>query len=136
MDNLFKLPNGIRHDWILDPIGHYKMTKEFEDSGYPSMRAGILEYCGVLPYYIQYGEESAREQMRAGYLSTAGYEPFDMMGLPTTGSIDEYGVYEYPGDEPLFPLATLPREIDSVHIYPYGLVGIVEEEGTFIYRMD
>jgi len=46
-------------------------------------------------------------------------------------------VYQSPSDPDLFPLAEMMSEDSTVLQYPYGIISIVDADGsTFITRMD
>ncbi len=55
----------------------------------------------------------------------------------TDTKIKDDGTWKYPGDPDLFPILKLKRGNETLYQYNYGLVAIVQEDGSsFCTRMD
>lgn len=106
---------------ILDPLN------KFPDI----LPTRLVESLGILPMWIDSDDErTARQQFEAKY----EFGVHEMRG----GTIDENGVYQYPEDPPLYPLATMQHLDDIIHFYQYAIVGIVNQTTgeTFMTRLD
>lgn len=52
-------------------------------------------------------------------------------------TITEDGIYKFPGDQDLHPILVMKRGTETFYQYEYGLVAIVQEDGTsYATRMD
>jgi len=53
------------------------------------------------------------------------------------GIVDENGIYKFPGDPELYPLIKLTRNDEILYQYIFGMVSIVQEDGSsYVTRMD
>ena len=110
-----------------------QMLFELNPTGYfndvPKDR--IIEALGILvPWAMRDPDEPVREVFDKMY----SFGLFEMTG----GEIDDKGVYRYPEDPDLHPLAVLKRmNGETVYFYQYAMVGVVQPNGdTFVTRMD
>ena len=111
---------------ILDPVGEFK---EFE-ANY------IMESLGFLPDWVineEYFDKDLRTALDEQYCC----------GLYDTkfASIDSNGTYKYKdndGEDPdLYPMIKIVRGNETFYQYKYGLIGIVQKDGSsFCGRMD
>ena len=89
----------------------------------------IEEICGLPLYWARTWDGSGllTDHLEASY----GFPLYAMTG----GRLVE-GVYKYPGDPDLYPLVTLELHGCTYHQYDYGIVAVVTEDSTSIFRMD
>jgi hypothetical protein len=107
--------NGIA--WKLDPNNFYQGMKSVE----------IVDHLGLIPHFVH--REDTRhpvEQLTERY----GFGPLTHM---SGGILTEDGVYRYPEDPDLYPLAEARVNQETVRVYPYGIVAVGP---AFITRMD
>lgn len=93
----------------------------------------LMDLCGfLLPWAVEVQEE---EDLVKGLANSYGFG--DLMPM-TGGVVKEDGVYSFPQDPDLMPIATIEREQETMYIYFYGIVSIVykDERPTFVTRMD
>jgi len=110
----------------LDPLNKYNYM---EDSD-------ILEYLGVIPQWLQDYHNAPPEMTLWDYLSGCYGFPMNPM---TGGEVTETGMYKYPDDPDLSPLANIMlAEGATVLQYQYGMVAIREAAGGdwTMVRMD
>ena len=93
----------------------------------------LMDMLGILPLWLIEGlknDESAQHAIVSRY----DFGNPEMKG----GVINEAGVYQYPQDEPLHPIATVTTQHTTVLFYPYAMVGFVDNKsgGSLMYRMD
>ena len=91
----------------------------------------IIETIGVLPFWLSEGLE---EGETAEHALLSRYEYAN--GAMTGGTIDKEGVYTYPSDPDLYPLAKVVTETGTIYFYEYAMVSIVTDDKTTTYRMD
>lgn len=93
--------------------------------------AYINESLGLIPMFLanREKEETVKEALTLGY----GFgELFEMKH----GTIHKY-IYKYEDDPDLYPLAKMTSGDTVVLQYKYGIVAILEKDGTtFVTRMD
>ena len=116
--------NGVM--WVHDPLGVFE-----------SEQAEIRNYCheasGLIPHFLTLEDtRPVAEQFEERY-------GFGHLCELTGGKIAKgTGVYSYPEDPDLNPLMACRFLNEVVHIYHYGIVGIVnlETDTQFVTRMD
>ena len=96
-------------------------TKEFAKQGYNA--AWINEYIGILLSYssliIAGDAKDLKSAFELGYGMSAGFTPrWTVGGFEVTPQ----GVYEYPDDAPLYPLAMITAGNETIYIYEYAIV--------------
>ena len=106
--------------FVIDPLNKYAhLSKE-----------NINELLGVIPFFVADREmdETVKETLTRSY----GFgELIEMEGGEVNGS-----VYSYSGDSDLYPLAEMMSVDTRVLQFPYGIVSIIEPDGsTFTTRM-
>tara|TARA_R110000782_G_scaffold65543_3_gene133403 strand:+ start:3180 stop:3503 length:324 start_codon:yes stop_codon:yes gene_type:complete len=104
----------------IDPKNHYAHLDEQH----------IHELLGMIPFYVADRDigETVKETLTRNY----GFGELIEMDGEITDS-----VYQSPSDPDLFPLAEMMSEDSTVLQYPYGIISIVDADGsTFITRMD
>lgn len=89
-----------------------------------------IEACGlVLPWAQSWdGAGSLKDYLAGRY----GFPMPEMEG----GLVHLNGLYTYPDDPDLEPLAKVTFDSCVFWQYPYGIVAIVTPSGTFVTRMD
>ena len=109
---------------IVDPLNNFNhLSKPY-----------LKEALGLIPNFV-YNEDcmnlDAKEALEQQYGFGSLYDSKDT-------TITEDGMYLYPGDEPLFPLAKMIRKDEFIWQYQYGLVIIqnAETKEIFATRMD
>jgi hypothetical protein len=110
----------------VDPLG-----------AYPHVTNGtIIDSMGLLPQILSgyFGLEPTFKIMaEKGYTETAGFKPFwsTDMSAPTA-TVEDNGVYQYPGDPARSPLAKLSSEDEDCYIYESGFIAVKDEEGKWL----
>jgi hypothetical protein len=92
---------------------------------------GDFETLGYLPAFLNEDDpRPAKEQLDANYQHGGGWR--NQPGFTMKGRS-----IQYPGDPPMIPVAyTMLRE-ETIRVYPYAYVCIVQPDGSFeICRMD
>ena len=94
--------------------------------------AGAFFYnsLGRLPEMFDAGLRSAGP-IHLGMLNAYGFGGSPMTG----GTVADNGVYTYPEDPPLYPIAKMEGGPAVVWVYDYGICAIVEDHTT-VYRFD
>lgn len=106
-----------------DPLKkHGNLSKEY-----------IMEMMGMIPTFIHTAVSDPDSSLADGMMEAYGFG-----GPPMKGStVSPEGVYSYPEDPDLFPLAVITTERGQVFIYHYGIVTIREpDKDDITYRMD
>ncbi len=93
----------------------------------------ILESLGLLPSFAaneQFKDIPLKEALHAAY----GFGLFEMHG----GIVSEEGIYKYPEDPELIPLAKIERDDEYFYQYKYGIVAIKSRDSDkyFVTRLD
>ena len=91
----------------------------------------IQELCGLLSFWLISGQQlSLKSRLIDNYAFYSG----PMKG----GTLTEEGVYSYPQDSDLYPLARFESEGEICFIFEYGIVGVyTKSDGeTWVTRMD
>ena len=91
------------------------------------------EQIGYIPAFLQVAIADTTQP-----LGPALNEAYQHGGGPMTGgTYEEGGVYNYPEDPPLYPLAAIECARGTVYVYLYGIVSIHENDNEpIMYRMD
>jgi hypothetical protein len=78
------------------------------------------ESLGLLPQMILGGSECPVTNIETNYPWFFGWDE------DTAATVDEFGVYRYPNDEPLEFMAKYEGDEISLYQYPYGIVAAVK----------
>ena len=114
----------------MDPTGHFRNRDVSKDK--------LLEAMGLIPYFaVAAAAQLPKTAEKALELMDLEYG-FGMGAMTGAGTVDEDGVYEYPEDPPLYPMAAFrfPESDVTVYVYQYAMVAVVDPETTLITRMD
>lgn len=106
-----------------DPLGAYANVSPYT----------LQDLAGFLPGWAanpDYMDKPIREAMDIQY--DFGLHQFD----PDKSSVDERGVYRYPGDPDMSPVLKITRGDEVMYVYEYGIVAFVNDAETFVTRMD
>jgi hypothetical protein len=95
-------------------------------------RGSPEELVGYLPkIFLDSDPRPAREQAKERYAHGGGWHPQEGWVL------HPHGVAVYPGDPPLEPLAMTTLNDETLLVYPYGYVAVVQPDMSFeMSRMD
>jgi len=102
-----------------NPTGHFN-----DDQSY------LMEMIGILPHWLAVGDKS----LPAKEIFDAAYD-FGLFSI-TGGKIDDNGIFSYPEDPPLYPIAKVIRGKEIIYFYESAIVAIVSKDETFVTRMD
>ena len=107
---------------LIDP------SKKFENLN----KSDLMMSLGYIPGWVvnqEFFEKPLKEALDLQY----GFGMFEMTG----GEVTEDGVYKYPQDPDLYPLIKITRGEETLYQYQYGIVAIVQKDGSaFVTRMD
>ena len=107
----------------IDPLEKY--------AGVISQR-DIISMCGFIPEWVAYEDNqdlSFMEVFKKEY-------QFGFLG-DLNATITKDGVWKYEGDPDLYPLIKIEKENETMYQYNYGLVSVVNKDGTtHTIRMD
>jgi len=117
--------------YILDPTGHF--TKHISSLEQKTLaKQNLAEACGLIPNWVmdyEYDDLNMKDMLQK-------YYPFGMFPIPKT-TVSDSGVFSYPEDPDLYPLVKMSRGEEIIYQYQYGLVAIVQPDGSaFCTRMD
>ena len=92
-----------------------------------------LDAVGIISQFLsEHDPRPAREQLNKGYAHGGGWRPFKGFNLDLKSR-----ALKYSGDPAYYPLAYATLRDESIFIYPYAWVAIVQLDGTFeVARMD
>jgi len=100
----------------------------------------LFEATGLIPYFVNEAfmceqEDSTPEELMEVMLEAYG---FGMSGnmLDYGGEILGDGTYQYPEDEPLYPLVEFQLKTCSIYVYQHALVAVVGDDSEVMTRMD
>ncbi len=100
----------------------------------------LFEATGLIPYFVNEAkmceqEDCTPEELMEVMLEAYG---FGMSGnmLDHGGEILADGTYEYPEDEPLYPMVEFRLQTCSVYVYQHALVAVVGDDSKVMTRMD
>lgn len=114
--------------FYLDPTGHYR-----EKGAEPSE---LLEALGMLPFFAHAAHKKSPRTPKEA-LDLMGREYRFPFAEDIGATIDNAGIWQYPGDPPLHPVMTCKINATvRVHIYPHSLVAVVGPKKTLTTRMD
>ena len=100
---------------VIDPTDHFSELDPVR----------LLEACAPIPYWIDVNASpSFQEQVDTKYC----FGLFEIKG----GTIDENGVYHYPEDPPLYPLA----KWEVAYMYQHAIISFIKDGETFVTRVD
>jgi hypothetical protein len=90
-----------------------------------------LDRIGLIPGFLREDDpRPAREQFDERYRHGGGWH--SLHGFKLTDK-----TLKYPGDPPMEPIASINFRNETIYIYKYGMVNIVQPDGTFeVARMD
>lgn len=121
---------------VIDPTGFYKdKCGEFLRTIDRDMPTN--EWCvvvgGEIPLWIHFSpdaEEPLSEVFARNY-------PFGEYKI-TDGTMDERGIYQYPGDPPSHPTCAIHRNNEICYVYEHAFFGVVNKESHdwYMVRMD
>lgn len=104
----------------LDPTGHYQEQPHIGVKA-PAM---CMTACGLLPQFAIGPNASVADNMEHNYQYHNGWT------VGGEASIDERGVWSYPGDPDMYPIAKIvgDEEVkETVYIYPHAIVGVAHD---------
>ena len=106
---------------VLDPTGeHYKNNITMKS---------IVDACGILlTWAADDTYDNFKDRMEKNY------DYFD--SWRTTTDLDQYGIYKYPEDPPMYPLVSMKLNGDTMFFLPHQMVAIVLPGTTIISRFD
>lgn len=112
---------------------NYAMALEFDPTGAfdPINHGEALQELGLIPKFINDNDVVTKGFYKV-FDEEYGFPILEMKG----GRVDETGVYFYPGDVALYPLAVYRSPTEKCYQYRYGIIAIVTETSTFVTRMD
>lgn len=85
-----------------------------------------LDAVGIIPEFLDdHDPRPAREQIDANYAHGGGWKPIRQAKVNP-----ETGVFTYPGDPPFLPMATTQLRDERIIVYKYGMVAIVQPDGS------
>ncbi len=95
----------------IDPLSHYQGVKVGD----------LLEALGLLPIWLSEinDSENIMQEMRKKYQ----YGAFDM-----GGEVTEAGLYRYPQDPDLYPIATVNIKNKTALFYQYGMFSVLDND--------
>ena len=97
------------------------------------LNGGTPDHVGMIPHWLDESDmRNAREQLDEHYQHGGGWRPQPGFKLdPKTKRV------EYPGDPPFVPLALMRFRDETLIMYQYSYLLILQKDGTFeICRMD
>lgn len=91
-----------------------------------------FEHLGLIPGFLDEDNPApARQQLDEAYSFAGGWRP----DLQFTMSPD--GALGYSGDPPMKPIAECKLRDETIRLYPYAFVAIIQPDGSFeAARMD
>lgn len=100
---------------------------------------GTLEMLGFIPEFLdERNPAPAKEQLHHNYVHGGGWRP--MKGFKFGEPIAEYGgtpCLVYPGDPPIEPIAKAMLRDETIIVYNWAWVAIVQKDGSYeVARMD
>jgi len=122
----------MENKYKIDPTGHFT-----DHIGNPDQLRfatdNLLEACGFIPEWVMYDKDHDDLNMK-DMLET--HYPYGMFEIDNS-IIDSDGTYHYPEDPDMYPLIKMERGEETLYQYKYGLVAIVQKDGSlFVTRMD
>ncbi len=93
----------------------------------------IVQSLGYIPQFANnplYADKSLKETLDKSY----GFGLFEMHD----GIITDTGIFKFPGDPDLYPLAKMTRNNEHLYQYPHAIIAIwcADIKSYFVTRMD
>lgn len=118
-NNGHALPRGALPAGFIDPTGHH--ASEHPDS----TAADVINMCGFLPGWFLNATEQNPDSTEGLAALLAEQYGFGWPVMPEGSTITETGVYTYPDDPPLHPLAAFRAPGGALMlVYPYGITAV------------
>jgi hypothetical protein len=98
----------------------------------------LVAACGLLPGWAEEASSqdclTLQDYMDHVYAHGGGINQTEIAG----GEVDGAGVFEYPGDPPLAPIAKITTRLwEHMYVYPHSIVSFSKKNGGyFVSRMD
>lgn len=109
-------------EFTVDPL--FKFTDYTEEE--------ILTSLGFLPEWVINSEYFDKPLVKA-LDEQYGYGLYES----SSGSVTEDGIFQYPNDPDMYPLIKIQRGDETFYQYLYGMVSIVQKDGSsYITRLD
>ena len=117
-------------DIQLDPSGYYAPLPDVQ-------QARLLAACGLLPYFFACAAASGAKDAESVHKAMEKEYGFPAPTIEKQGmEVDDYGVYRYTGDDPLYPLLMVHAEGVTFYVYPHGILTIQDSSSTIVTRME
>lgn len=99
---------------------------------FTELHPSASDLLGFLPTFLSERDpRSAKEQFNANYAHGGGWHPLPGFKMLPSGAI------KYPGDPPLPAVAKGKLRNETILIYPYAWVAILQQDGSYeVARMD
>lgn len=115
----------------LDAINPMSLPVQFDPlDKFPNVpQARLVEACGILPHFVLTDDAPIRANLEHCY----------QFGIHESsgGSIDPDGMYHFPGDPDLAPMAVIRKGEERMFIYRSAIVAILGDDGScFVTRCD
>lgn len=117
---------------IMRVTGGFKRMIRFEKTEHAPKHYHIDDIVGAIQLFVSpYNEDSAAKQLDNAYPHGGGWRPFKGFELR------EGNALKYPGDKPLKPWAVAKLRNETICVYEYAWVAVIQEDGSFeVCRMD
>ncbi|MEY2908797.1 MAG: hypothetical protein RLZZ602_1320 [Pseudomonadota bacterium] len=117
----------------LDPTGHYQREGAQVDR--------LAEAAGIIPHFFASALERAHHNEQAPTLGTIGDIMSELYGFggfvyAMGGTVTEDGVYQYEGDDDLYPYGEITGEGLTLRVYPYAITALTDGQRTITGRFD
>jgi hypothetical protein len=112
----------------IDPNGAFEKTSQSK----------LVLAMGALPNWVAQGLHDGCSDIDALVGSLEKSYGFGSLHKFDGGEVSSTGVYQYPEDPPMQPLAVMKTEDLTVWFWQYAMLGIVDNNSgdTFVTRMD
>jgi len=99
-----------------------------------SPMSNFLDLIGFIPSFLnERDERSAKEQIDLNYNHGGGWQKFDGFSIVK----DDPMTIAYPGDPELQAIARMTLHNETIYIFPFAWVMIMQDDGTWeIARID
>ena len=106
---------------------------EFTATKLANPSQSIEDYVGFIPMMLSETDpRPAKEQFDENYAHGGGWRPFEGFKYDA-----ENHKIKYPGDPPFYPYASAKLRDETIFVYPYSWVLILQPDGSHeIARMD
>lgn len=107
---------------------------EFDPNDMYRERPLGMDTLGLIPFWVfEWNNVDDADMTLKDYLDKRyGYGLYEM----DKSTISSKGVYSYPDDPDLYPIAKMDTRAGVFYQYDYGIVAIPTEDGHFVTRMD